>query len=228
MLDKINPKIIIAIIALVVIVYGANWYMDKSEKEALANMTVAEKKARFIDIVVPAVDKVYADLTAKFEETKALISKDPNSEELAKMREEYRADNNKELLAALKPHAKSVAIAQAAMESSWATSRFTRKANNLFGVWSFDEDEPRMAAGESRGEKTIYVKKYSSVEASVADYYRTLARGHAYDGFRAEKMRSNDPFKLVKNLDSYSEKGHLYGEELTDIIKFNKFTKFDD
>ena len=128
---------------------------------------------------------------------------------------------------ALKPHPKSIAVAQAAMESSWATSRFTRVANNLFGVWSFDEDEPRVAAGEQRGDKTIWVKKYSSFEDSIRDYYRTLARGDAYKEFRQLKMTTDDPYALVKKLDRYSEKGAEYGKELSSIMKFNKFDKYD-
>ena len=128
---------------------------------------------------------------------------------------------------ALKPHPISITMAQAAMESSWATSRFFREATNIFGVWSFDEDEPRIAAGEKRGNKTIWVKKYSSVKSAINDYYRTLARGSAFVEFRQLKMTTNDPHELVKKLDRYSEKGAKYGEELTSIIKFNKFHLYD-
>ena len=91
---------------------------------------------------------------------------------------------------ALKPHPKSIALAQAAMESSWATSRFFTEANNVFGVWSFNESEPRIAAGKKRGNKTIWVKKYHSIKASMQDYYRTLARGVAFSEFRKLKMET--------------------------------------
>ena len=139
----------------------------------------------------------------------------------------YSAKSPQDLLMRMKPHAKSVAIAQAAMESAWATSRFTRVATNLFGVWSFNKNEPRVAAGEKRGTKTIYVKKYSSVEASIRAYYKVLATGRAFAAFRVEKMKTNDPYKLVKKLDNYSEKGAEYGKELAAMIKFNRFYKFD-
>ncbi len=125
----------------------------------------------------------------------------------------------------IKPPPKSIAIAQAAIKSSWATSRFFRKAYNIFGVWSFDEDEPRIAALEKRGNKTVWLKKYSSVEDAVYDYYRTLARSDAFADFRLAKMQTNDPFLLVTKLDSYSEKGSLYGEELISIIKFDNYDK---
>ena len=158
---------------------------------------------------------------------KKMIDSGKSNAKIEKLMKSYSAKNEQDLLTRMKPHAKSVAIAQAAMESAWATSRFTRVATNLFGVWSFNKNEPRVAAGEKRGKKTIYVKKYSSVEASIRDYYRVLATGRVFGEFRKEKMKSNDPYKLVKKLDKYSEKGAEYGKELTSMIKYNRFYEFD-
>ncbi|MDF1878800.1 glucosaminidase domain-containing protein [Sulfurimonas sp. SAG-AH-194-C20] len=190
-------------------------------------MTVQEKKQRFRDLVVPAVNKVYADLDAKYAAAKVKVDSGKMDADIKKLMKSYSAKNPQDLLTRMKPHAKSVAIAQAAMESAWATSRFTRVATNLFGVWSFNKNEPRVAAGEKRGKKTIYVKKYSSVEDSIRDYYRVLATGRVFGAFRAQKMRSNDPYKLVKKLDKYSEKGAEYGKELTSMIRYNRFYEFD-
>ena len=190
-------------------------------------MSVQEKKQRFRDLVIPAVLDVYADLEKQYEATKKQIDAGKIDAKIEKLMKFYSAKNPQDLLTRMKPHAKSVAIAQAAMESSWATSRFTREANNLFGVWSFNKNEPRVAAGEKRGKKTIYVKKYSSIEASIRDYYKVLATGRIFGAFRAEKMKSNDPYKLVKKLDKYSERGAEYGKELKSMIKYNRFYKFD-
>ena len=41
-------------------------------------------------------------------------------------------------------------------------------------------------------------------------------------------METNDPHVLVKKLDRYSEKGKVYGKELTAIIKYNNFDEYDD
>jgi len=191
-------------------------------------MTVQEKKQRFRDLVVPAVEKVYADLDAKYKETKRVIDAGKTDAKIEKQMKLYHAKDPQDLLKRMKPHAKSVAIAQAAMESAWATSRFTKVATNLFGVWSFNKNEPRVAAGEKRAKKTIYVKKYSSLEASIRDYYKILATGRVFAGFRDVKMKSNDPYELVKKLDKYSEKGAEYGKELSSMIKYNRFYKFDD
>lgn len=213
---------------LLLLIGGALIYYFAVKEAELPPMTVQEKKARFLSLIVPAVNHVYADLMTQYEEIKVALEKGHSTAKIEKLKTEYKATTDAELLAALKPHPKSIAIAQAAMESSWATSRFFRKAYNIFGVWSFDEDEPRIAALEKRGDKTIWVKKYDSVEASVYDYYRTLGRSDAFTQFRKTRIKTEDPFILATKLDRYSEKGSLYGKELIAIIKFNKFTQFDN
>ena len=216
-----------AIITLIILGAIAYTYFTPKKIEELPPMTVQEKKARFKSLIVPAVNNVYSKLMTRYKDIKAKIDAGESSKKIEKLKIEYKASTDEELLMALKPHPKSIAIAQAAMESSWATSRFFREAYNIFGVWSFDKDEPRIAALQKRGDKTIWVKKYHSIEDSVADYYRTLARSDAFAEFRATRMKTNDPFILVTKLDRYSEKGSHYGEELTSIIKFNKFNEYD-
>ena len=224
-LTSIQLKISIVLISVLSI--SAVVYFFSAEDAVLPKMTVQEKKARFKKLIIPAIDTVYAKLMIRYQEVSESIKSGKNSDKIERLKVEYKATSNEELLMALKPHPKSIAIAQAAMESSWATSRFFNEANNIFGVWSFDKDEPRIAALQKRGDKTIWVKKYSSVETSVADYYRTLARGRAFKEFRELKLQTDDPFALVKKLDRYSEKGAEYGHELTSIIKFNKFNAYD-
>ena len=199
----------------------------KVEEVIVPRVSVPEKKLRFAEIIVSPVNTVYTDLLQQYRDITESIQTDPLDSKLSALKEEYRANDNRELLMALKPHPRSIAIAQAAMESSWATSRFFKEANNVFGVWSFSANEPRIPAGEKRGDKTIWIKKYSSIEDSVRDYYRTLARGSAYKEFRELKMVTDDPYQLVKKLDHYSEKGAEYGRELAEIIHFNKFNRYD-
>ena len=224
-LTSIQLKVLIVLIAVLSI--STVVYFFSAEDDVLPKMTVQEKKARFKKLIIPAIDTVYEKLMTRYQQVSESIKSGNITDEIEKLKVEYKATNNEELLMALKPHPKSIAIAQAAMESSWATSRFFNEAYNIFGVWSFDKDEPRIAALQKRGDKTIWVKKYSSVEASVSDYYRTLARGRAFKEFRQLKLQTDDPFALVKKLDRYSEKGAEYGDELTAIIKFNKFNAYD-
>jgi Bax protein len=199
-----------------------------SSKNSQPKISVAEKKKRFKELLIPAVDNVYTKLDKQYNEVKSLVEagkKDPKIDSLMK---KYSAKSIEQLLIRLKPHPKSIALAQAAMESAWATSRFTKVANNIYGVWSFSKNEPRVAASETRGDKTIYVKKYDSITDSIRDYYMVISKGRAYKEFRELNMVTDDPYELVKELDSYSEKGAEYGEELASLIRFNKFYKFDD
>jgi Bax protein len=47
------------------------------------------------------------------------------------------------------------------------------KAKNIFGMWSVDPNEPRIAASEMRsGTRTIWFKKFATIEESVREYYK--------------------------------------------------------
>lgn len=224
-----RKQIVIAIILLVGVVSAIFFRFSEPEKKVEKQVvtSVQEKKARFRALIVPAVNTVYADLMNRYEEVKKLTDAGETSNLIEKLKAEYKVMTDRALLMAIKPHPKSITLAQAAMESSWATSRFFREANNIFGVWSFNKNEPRIAALEKRDGKTIWVKKYASIEQAIYDYYRTMGRSDAFVEFRQAKMETDDPFVLVKKLDHYSEKGSLYGEELASIIRFNKFDEYD-
>ena len=191
------------------------------------NMTVEEKKQRFEALMVPPVKRVYQELNFQFKETELWMKKGRYPQRIAALKEEYKADSDQQLLAALKPHPPSIVLGQAALESAWGTSRFFVEANNVFGVWSFDSEEPRIAADVRRGNKTIWVKKYNSLEDAVRDYYRVLARGHAHQHFRDLRLKTDNPYKLARKLDQYSEKREVYIEELISLISYNKLTRFD-
>ncbi|WP_404319169.1 glucosaminidase domain-containing protein [Malaciobacter canalis] len=198
------------------------------EKSKPKPIPVSVKKKRFIDMMVPALDEVYDELKQEFFQVQEDIKQNKESEKIQKLKEFYKVNTNQELLYALKPHPKSIALAQGAMESAWGQSRFFKEANNIFGVWSFNKSEPRIAAGGKRGSKTIWLKKYSSVKEAIKDYYITLSRSSAFKEFRKTNFENPDPFVLVTKLDRYSEKKAAYGKELAAMIKYNNFTKYDD
>jgi len=192
------------------------------------SMSVKEKKARFYALVVPAVQKVHKELLTEYKQIAKDIKNGTNAQKIKALKTTYKVKTDKELLGALKPHPQSIAIAQAAMESSWATSRFFVKANNVFGMWSFNKKEPRIAASiQRKGKKTIWLKRFASVEDSVRAYFKLMAKGKAFKEFRALRVQTNDPHKLVKKLDKYSEIGVAYGKELSQMIRFNKLIKYD-
>ena len=203
------------------------WFYPEEEVTPPDGISVSERKARFLELVPPAIDEVYDELTAQY--LAVLSSSDSGGDisEFQALQKEYRVSSIAELLTALKPHPKSLALAQAAIESAWATSRFSVEANNLFGVWSFEENEPGMAAGKKRSDKTIWVKKHASINDSIRDYYRLLARGDTFAEFRQAKMETSDAYTLVIEFDGYSEQRAKYGRLLASVIRQNNFQRYD-
>lgn len=192
------------------------------------NMSVGMKKERFYHLIVPAVERVHYQMMDFYTRVKSDIDNKRRPTKLKRLREKHKVNTNLELLYALKPHPQSIVIAQAAMESAWATSRFFREANNVFGMWSKNPRESRIAAGVKRTDgRQIYLRKFYSIEDSVREYYKLMGRGKHYQEFRRVRFETDDVHEIVKKLDKYSEIGHLYGEELSAMIRFNKLTKYD-
>ncbi|MBT5935815.1 glucosaminidase domain-containing protein [Sulfurimonas sp.] len=192
------------------------------------NMTVKVKKERFFALMVSPIQKVHKELLVEFQDVKSSLKLGINQARIEVLKKEYKVTSDKALLKALKPHSPSIVLAQAAMESAWATSRFFRQANNVFGMWSSNKNQPRIAAGEKRGgTKTIWLRKFSSLEESVREYYKVMGRGRAYKNFREYRYDSNDVFIIINGLDKYSEIGKKYIKELGSMIRYNKLMKYD-
>ena len=196
-------------------------------KKAVKKLTVSEKKKRFKEILIPISQQVYTKLEQQYQDIKEDIKNNENREYIELLKKEYKAKTDETLLYALKPHPISITLAQAAAESAWLTSRFTKEAYNIFGVWSFNKNEPRIAASGLRGTKTIYLKKYKSYKEAVEDYYKNIGRNWAYAEFRKQRTLTNDPYELASHLGSYSEKKEAYTKLLQSMIKYNEFHKHD-
>lgn len=185
------------------------------------------KKQRFEQTLVPAVERVHREWQTRFDTVAQLLELgDPNAQ-LEPLRERFGAASDRELLAALKPHPVSIVLAQAAIESGWGTSHFYREANNVFGVWSQSSDEPRIAARGTRNGKTIWLRKYESLDESIRDYYRLLARGEPYLQFRYARLKTDDPLKLVPYLTAYSERREAYTRQVSQVLRQNQFSRYD-
>lgn len=198
---------------------------------SLDELTTEEKKKIFIEQVLPAIVTVKNKLDEQYDEIYQLsLKKDLSSYEQGKLntlKKRYRVPGVPCLLTRLHTHPVSIVLAQAALETGWGTSRFYNEANNIFGVWSFNPHEPRMAAGETRGMKTIYVKKYVSLEESIEGYFRMIAMGKAYKTFREARKDEPNPFKLIRHLTHYSELREEYVKRLYYVMKTNRFYRYD-
>ena len=126
----------------------------------------------------------------------------------------------------------SLAIAQAAKETGWGTSRFALDGNALFGQWTWSGEGLKPKESEkSKGHK---VMKFNVLQASVRAYQRNLNTHKSYQEFRkarAELREKNIPLDsilLSEYLDKYAETGKQYVDILQQIIKQNNLKDFDD
>lgn len=126
----------------------------------------------------------------------------------------------------------SLAMAQAAEESGWGTSRFAQRGNALFGQWTTADDEGLVPKDRAEG-KTHKVKKFDTLAASVAGYMRNLNTHGAYKSLRAERARmrragqSLDGHRLAGTLTKYSERGQKYVDSIRLMIDANDLRALD-
>nr|WP_321409735.1 glucosaminidase domain-containing protein [uncultured Carboxylicivirga sp.] len=139
----------------------------------------------------------------------------------------FKCKDIHQVINSLEQHPVSIILAQAAIESGWGTSRFFLEANNVFGIWSYNEYEERIAASETRDDNTIYLRKYNNLYGSVYDYLITVARAPAYKKLREVRLESDDPYELIQYLVNYSELRDEYVKILGAVIRQNDFTQYD-
>ena len=126
----------------------------------------------------------------------------------------------------------SLAIAQAAKETGWGTSRFALEGNALFGQWTYSGKGIKPLNTDS--DKTHKVMKFKILKASIRAYYRNLNTHSGYKNFRKlrAELRDNgeklDSVILVDYLDKYAATGKEYTKVLKKIISQNSLKDFDD
>tara|TARA_Y100001960_G_C14775185_1_gene882693 strand:- start:172 stop:1215 length:1044 start_codon:yes stop_codon:yes gene_type:complete len=126
----------------------------------------------------------------------------------------------------------SLAIAQAAEESGWGTSRFAREGNALFGLYTFKKSAGMRPLRQDDGQKYL-VKTYDSLLAAVRSYIHNLNYHNAYASFREKRLIQRnkydalDSIKLTHELSRYSVRGKEYVETIQKIISSNALEKLD-
>jgi len=126
----------------------------------------------------------------------------------------------------------SMAIAQAAKETGWGTSRFAQEGNALFGQWTWNGDG--IKPSDAKDDSTHKVMRFNVLQASVKAYQRNLNTHSSYKDFRSARAELRDEGKkldsmiLSEYLDKYAETGKEYVKILQQIIRQNNLTDFDD
>ncbi len=200
--------------------------------------STTKRKEFFIQIVLPLILKENNNIRLDRKRLFSIINKNNNTDLekkwLEKKYKQYGIPSKD--LSILKIRMDeipvSLALAQAAKETGWGTSRFAQEGNALFGQWTWSGEglKPK-DADASQGHK---VMKFNVLQASVRAYQRNLNTHSTYKGFRQERAKLRDQGKdldsliLSNFLDQYAETGDQYVDVLQKIIKQNNLQDFDD
>ena len=199
---------------------------------------VKERKKLFIQIVLPLIIEENIKIRLDRKKLFSILNKNNNSiiekKWLDNKFKEYEVKDNS--LSVLKIRMDeipvSLAIAQAATETGWGTSRFAQEGNALFGQWTWSGDGIRPVAADSNS--THKVRKFKVLRASVRAYQKNLNTHSSYFDFRKKRAIQRDnnnklnSLELVKYLDKYAETGIEYTKNLKKIIQQNFLTELDN
>ena len=212
-------------------------YLTKLPKD-LKNLGDTKKKRElFIKIVLPLILDENQKITDDRKKLFKILSKNFNTVGervwLKRRFKEYKIEDGD--LARLKMRMDivpvSLALAQAANESGWGTSRFALEGNALFGQWTWSDKG--ITPSDQDVNKSHKVLQFQILKASVRAYKNNLNTHNAYKDFRnarAELRQENkeiNGLELVKHLKNYAAIGDKYVALIEDIIENNSLTDFD-
>lgn len=164
------------------------------------------------------LEKIYADIAAG--ETPGLI----DQAFLAETAERYEvpADRPRELLRKVDAVPVSLAIAQAALETGWGTSRPAQAGHALFGqmIYRDEDDDGR-------------VRRFAALPEAVAAYALNLNTHRAYGEFRRARAaargegKPHDGHALAQHLQRYSERRMDYVRDVRAVMRANGLRALD-
>ncbi len=137
----------------------------------------------------------------------------------------YRTQQATELLARVNVLPASLILAQAALESSWGSSRFSIQANNLFGMWTWGKKG--LVPAQREAGKSHKIAIYDSILDSVRSYLLTINRLGAYSELRDIRSSTMDSGAIAEGLINYSERKEYYVSSLKKLMKHNNLVIFD-
>ncbi len=124
-----------------------------------------------------------------------------------------------------------LALAQAANESAWGTSRFSQLGNNLFGEWTFTPGTGIIPEGRPEG-ATYEVRRFETLYDSIRSYLRNLNTHSAYADFRKLRAAARKEGKALLGIDlaegllRYSTRREEYVSDLQNLIRQNNLQRF--
>ena len=199
--------------------------------------SVQLKKETFIKIVLPLIVAENERILDDREKLKTLIEKkfttDTEKQWLRQKLLEYKVKKSdlNELIFRMDMIPVSIALAQAAKESGWGTSRFALEGNAIFGQWTWDGQG--IAPLKRDGDKNHKILKFPILRASVKAYKNNLNTHKSYLKFREKRSQLRNKNKritglaLTDTLKNYAQTGSEYTKILNQIITQNRLSDFE-
>ena len=198
-------------------------------------MTTDQRVAAFTQTVLPLIqaenNKILSERTRLIRDIKYIKSgkKLPQEENtwVYALTQKYGEDNLYDLLEKIDIIPPSIALAQAAIESTWGQNEKTRSSNAFYGQKSW---------AKSGGVEGPYGERYRAFDTpnqSIAAYMTNLNTHDAYDDFRTARAairKSGKPITglpLVPKLINYTDTGKAYPQKLASMIKGRGLQKYD-
>ena len=212
-------------------------YLTKLPKDLKTLGDTKKKRELFIKILLPLILDVNNKITEDRKKLFQILGKNFNTVGervwLKRRFKEYKIEDKD--LAKLKMRMDiipvSIAIAQAANESGWGTSRFALEGNALFGQWTWSKKG--ILPKDQDPNQTHKVMQFQILKASVRAYKNNLNTHNAYKEFREVRAQLREEGKKIIGLDltqylkNYAAIGEKYVLILEDIIEKNSLTDFD-
>ena len=212
-------------------------YFTQFPKDLDEIQSVKLKKETFIKIVLPLVVAENEKILDDRYKLKKIISKkittDKEKQWLRQKFLEYKIKKGdvEELKIRMDIIPSSIALAQAAKESGWGTSRFALEGNAIFGQWTWNgKGIAPLMRDKSKNHKIL---RFPILRASVKAYKNNLNTHKSYIKFREKRKNFRDKNKkingleLTKTLGNYAETGSEYTKILSQIIVQNRLTDFE-
>ncbi len=207
--------------------------------------SVATRKAVFIKTMLPLILRVNEEIIHQRRRLILLRERIRNGRQLSvgeslwldemAARYEVKRGDLDELLRRGDAIPPSLALAQAAEESGWGTSRFAQEGNALFGERTYRSAPGIVPRNRPNGQRHK-VKSFGGLLDGVRSYARNLNIHPAYDEFRRTRAALRrrvgegagvDGQRLADTLVRYSERGADYVRTLKIIIGANNLEQFD-
>ena len=212
-------------------------YFTQFPRDLDALQSTKIKKETFIKIVLPLIvaenERILADRSKLLLVSGKKFTTDSEKQWLRQKLLEYKVKKGdlKELTKRMDIIPTSIALAQAAKESGWGTSRFALEGNAIFGQWTWSGQG--IAPLDRESNKNHKILKFPILRASVKAYQNNLNTHKSYSKFRQKRSVLRDKNKEIKGLEltetlnNYAQTGLEYTKKLNQIIKQNRLMDFE-